>query len=58
MLSGSVGRALDLGSNGCQLETHRQQSHHVAFLSKTLYPQLITGLTHEDRNRPDMTENC
>ena len=45
--SGSVGRALDWGLKGCKFETH--PSHCVVSLSKTLYPLLSTGSTHEDR---------
>ena len=45
---GSVGRALDWGSKGCQFEPHRQQSHYVLSLSKILYLLLSTASTQED----------
>ena len=51
--SGSVGRMLDSGSNGHELETHWR--HCVVSLSKTLYPLL----QHEKTgNCPDITEKC
>ena len=41
-----VGRVLDLGSKGCQFETHLM--HCVVCLSKIFYPLLNTGVTQED----------
>ena len=41
----SVGRALDMGSEGCYFETHSQRSHRVVSLSKVL----SIGSTQEDR---------
>ena len=49
----SVGRVLDLESKDCWLKPHCRQSHCVVSLSKTLYPLLSTGSTHEDPSRHD-----
>ena len=49
--SGSVGRVLAFGWNGCEFETH--QSQCVVSLSKTLYPLVQPRKTG---NCPDMTE--
>ena len=46
--SGSVGGALDWGSNGCLFKNHYQQTHCVVFLSKTLNLLLSTGSIQED----------
>ena len=51
--SGSVGRMLDSGSNGRELETHRR--HCVVSLSRTLYPLLQDKKTG---NCPDITKKC
>ena len=53
--SGSVGRALDLGSKGCSYESlyPRSHSHYVVFLSKTLYPLLRAYSNQEDSSRHD-----
>ena len=49
---GPVGRVLDVGSKGRELETHCQQSHCVVSLSKKLYPLLSTVSTQGDRISP------
>ena len=51
--SGSVGRALDWGSNGCWFKSHPWQSHCLVFFSKTLYLPFCTYSTQEDQSRHD-----
>ena len=47
----------------CKTRDRRVSSSRLAgksgtALSKSLYPLFSAGSTQEDRNRPDMTENC
>ena len=51
-LSELCGIELDFRCRGCGFEPHRR--YWIVSLSKTLYPQLSTGSTQEDR--PNMTE--
>ena len=52
--SGSVGRALDLGSNGCWFEPHRLWC--FVSLCKTLSAVYCLVLVQPRKTHPDMTE--
>ena len=41
-------QSIKLGSKGCLIKSHRQQSHCVESMSKTLYLLLSTGSNQEE----------